>query len=309
MGFISTKISHIPQRPTQQGKIILENLDLMEVAQWIDWKYFFKAWKITGHYDGLKECCGCQKCRTAWLAQFTEEEKIKAQEALNLYTDALKTLKEAIENKRLKGNALLYFSAAQGEIDGIKLLSEENNELLYLPTLRQQHYGERNQHCASLCDFVSPQKDYIGIFACTIIGAKEWCEELKEDSYQSLLIQTIADRLVEALSEWLHQQVREKYWGYDKSNKTGIRPAFGYPSLPDLSLLFDIDNLVKLKEIGITLTENGAMYPNSSICGLYIAHPQSYYFIVGEIEEDQRIAYARQRNKMPEEIKRWLTTR
>ena len=155
-------MSYIPQKPTQSGKIILENLALTDIVQWIDWKYFFKAWKITGNYEGLKKYCGCQKCRTAWLAQFTGEEKIKAQEALNLYTDAVKILKEGIERRRLRGNALLYFSAAQGGIDGIKLLSEENKELFYLPTLRQQHYGERNQRCTSLCDFISPQKDYIG---------------------------------------------------------------------------------------------------------------------------------------------------
>lgn len=299
-------MSYTPYKPKYIGKTLLLDLNLTEIVKYIDWKYFFKAWKITGHYEGIKECCGCQKCKTAWLAQFTEEEKIKAQEALNLYTDALKTLKEAIENKRLKGNALLYFSEAQGEIDRIKLLSKENKELPYLPTLRQQHYSNRNQHCTSLCDFVSPQKDYIGIFGCTIIGAKEWCEEIKENSYQSLLIQTIADRLVEATSEWLHQQVRKKYWGYDKSNKTGIRPAFGYPCLPDLSLLHDINKLVNLNEIGITLTENGAMHPNSSVCGLYIAHPQSYYFMVGEIGEDQLHAYAKLRNRQPNEIKKWL---
>ena len=299
-------MKYAPYKPEHLGKQLLLDIDLSKVVKWINWKYFFKAWKIIGNYEGLEASCTCHKCQTAWLAQFPNNEKEKAKEALTLYSDAIKLLKKGIENKRFIGNAMLYFSEARGEIDGIKLINQEGKVELYIPTIRQQHLSERNQHCLSLCDFISPNKDYIGIFATTIIGTKEWCEELGEDTYQSLLIQTLSDRLVEASAEWLHNQVRTHYWGYDKLNNSGIRPAFGYPSLPDLSLLFDVNDLLLLNEIGINLSENAAMYPNSSICGLYIAHPQSIYFIVGDIGEDQLQHYAKQRNTSPEKINKWI---
>jgi len=135
--------------------------------------------------------------------------------------------------------------------------------------------------------------------------------------YDSILVKTLSDRLAEATSEWLHTQVRQKYWGYAadenltikemlKTQYKGIRPAVGYPSLPDQSIIFALDRLLKFNDIGITLTENGAMFPNASVCGIYFAHPQSKYFMIGKIDENQFNGYATRRGMKPEVLRKWM---
>ena len=146
----------------------------------------------------------------------------------------------------------------------------------------------------SLCDFVAPAGDYVGAFAITV--SESFAEELEQlkgagEQYQSLLMQSLGDRLVEAASEWLHEQVRKKMWGYAADENLtvkqmyqaayqGIRPAVGYPSLPDQPAIFPLAELLGVGEIGISLTENGAMYPQASVCGLYIASRHARYFVV-----------------------------
>ena len=146
----------------------------------------------------------------------------------------------------------------------------------------------------ALCDFVAPEGDYVGAFALTV--AQSFAQDLsllKEQGkdYEALLLQSVGDRLVEAASEWLHERVRRELWGYAMQEQLsvremflaqyrGIRPAVGYPSLPDQRLIFPLAELLDVEQIGISLTENGAMYPQSSVCGLYLASPHARYFII-----------------------------
>ncbi len=284
------------------------SVDLLPVIQRIDWRFFFHAWKLTGNYEGLDTLCKCEACKVQWLLRFRPEEKEKAQEAYKLLKDAKEILREGIADKILNLSAIVYFSEARSIGEGISF-TKEGQEILYLPMLRQQHESERNGYCLSIADFISSEKDYIGMFAVTVHGGDEWAEKAKQegDDYKSLLIKSVADRLAEATAEWLHEKIRTEYWGYaQESNAEGIRPAFGYPSIPDLSLLFEANKLLHLDEIGIHISENGAMKPNASICGLHISHPQAFYFIVGKIGDDQKESYAKQRGKKIEDIEKWL---
>ena len=164
-----------------------------------------------------------------------------------------------------------------------------------IPTPRQSRPNAEG-YCLSLCDYVAPQgmNDHIGAFAITVSSSfVEALEALKRqgEPYDSLLMQSLGDRLVEAASEWLHEQVRKTIWGYApderldiqnlyKAKYQGIRPAIGYPSLPDQKTMFLMDELIGLSSINIRLTENGAMYPQSSVCGLYIANRKAEYFMI-----------------------------
>ena len=170
-----------------------------------------------------------------------------------------------------------------------------------------------------LSDFIRPLSsgvpDTIGLFASSVSAESEGC--YKDDPYKHLLVQTLTDRLAEAATEKMHEYVRKTVWGYapDESlsipdllveKYQGIRPAVGYPSLPDQSVNFILDELLDMKQIGITLTENGAMYPHASVCGLMFSHPQSRYFAVGKIGEDQLEDYACRRGKPIEEMRKFL---
>ena len=170
-----------------------------------------------------------------------------------------------------------------------------------------------------LSDFIRPLSsgipDTIGAFASSIDADMEGLYQ--QDPYKHLLVQTLSDRLAEAATEKMHEYVRKEAWGYAKDESLsmsdllvekyqGIRPAVGYPSLPDQSINFLLDELLDMKQIGITLTENGAMYPHASVCGLMFAHPASEYFSVGKIGEDQLEDYARRRGKSMEEMRKFL---
>lgn len=297
-----------PVKPSFLGKKILNHIDPLPVVQRIDWHYLFLAWKINGKYEGLETLCDCEACKVKWLSKFSLEEQLKAQEAYNLLRDAKEILRIGFEEKRFDLSAMVFFSEANGNDEGIFLL-ENGMKKFFLPMLRQQNPGERTDCFVSLADFIAPSDDYIGIFALTVHGADQWAEELhqKGDDYQSLLVKSVADRLAEATSVWLHEKIGEEFWGYAPiTHAKGIRPAFGYPSIPDLSMLFEADKILNLSEIGIQLTENGAMKPNASICALHIAHPKAFYFMVGQIGVDQKKSYAQHRNMTVEELERWL---
>lgn len=187
------------------------------------------------------------------------------------------------------------------------------------PLLRQQTPHPDGSPFLCLSDFVRPlssgKADTIGLFASSI--SEETEGYYKNDPYKHLLAQTLTDRLAEAATEKMHEYVRKVAWGYapDESlsipdllveKYQGIRPAVGYPSLPDQSVNFLLDELLDMKQIGITLTENGAMHPHASVCGIMMAHPQSHYFAVGKIGEDQLEDYARRRGKSVEEMRKFL---
>ena len=313
-------MNYQPAKPSFLGRKILDSIDLNPILKYIDWTFFFHTWKITGKYPGIETLCDCVSCLSAWLLQFPEKEREKAQEAFNLFRDAQAMLKEIITDKKLQAKAILYFSEAKSENDGILFLpSKTQEESLYIPMLRQQKPNEASGFCYSLSDFISPSCDYIGAFAVAIQGAEEIAEQFQSqgDDYNALLIKSLSDRLAEAASEWLHEQVRNYYWGYSpqenftseelrKVSYQGIRPAIGYPSIPDQSIIFDLNKLLHLEQIGITLTENGVMLPNASICGFYFSHPDAFYFMIGKIGEDQLLDYAKRKKCDPEKLKKWL---
>ena len=306
-------------KPNKLGHTELLSLDLHEVATFIDWKFFFHAWRLTGKYDDIATVCDCTSCKVGWLQQFNENERSKADEALKLFKDAQEMLRNIFEKKTLQINASVYLGEAYSdEDDNIIFKTEKGN--IKIPVLRQQH-PSNDGFCYALSDFLTEKDDFCGIFATTVLGTEKMAEEFdkEDDVYNSILIKTISDRLAEAAAEWLHFKVRRQIWGYAPDEKLtvkdmlqtkykGIRPAIGYPSLPDQSIIFDLDKILHLNKIGINLTENGAMFPNASVCGLYFAHPKSKYFMIGKIDENQLMNYAQRKGKTSDEMKKWLAS-
>lgn len=225
----------------------------------------------------------------------------------------------------------------QTETDILVGIFEANsqNESIYIqkegvshiiPCLRQQVQKKGSEACYySLSDFIMPadtqKTDYIGVF--TVTAGKEIENRIEyykqqDDNYNALLLQSLSDRIAEAATELLHYRVRKEIWGYSpnetatvenllKEHYQGIRPAIGYPSLPDQSLAFDIDKLLGFVQIDVSLTENGAMKPNSTVSGIMIAHPQSAYFHIGQIDMEQRAEYCKKRNFSIEDSYKWLS--
>ncbi len=267
-----------------------KHIDLRTIVPYINWKFFFHAWKIAGNYDGIETLCHCEACTAAWLQKFTPQERPKAEEALKLFKDAQACLRAMAQEQTVRISALWTFLPAKSEGNDIVISTPDGT--VRLPTLRQQKPNERGE-CAALADFVSPIQDEIGFFALSV---QDICKTTN-DLYADLLRETIHNRLAEAAAEYLQKIIL---------GNSGIRPAIGYPSLPDQSLIFEIDKILDLSQIGIRLTGNGAMEPLSSICGLYIKHPKAYYFMVGKISDEQLEAYARKRGKSTTEMRKWL---
>ena len=286
---------HIPYVPPFMGRRIIE-LPVTEVIPLINWRQFFNAWKLPAEFASLAHLHDCPACRNEWLGKHgaptgnltAEESKAKAEQAMELYDEALKLLamldRESTNSGRLPVRAVLNFSAAHSDGDDI-VIGETR-----IPTLRQQVKNDSDTYL-SLADYISPTTDYAGAFAVTV-DAEEAIRRLEEDgeSYRSLILQTLTHRLAEAANEYLHR------------NYPGIRPAVGYPSLPDQKLNHILDRLLDTSEIGITMTENGAMHPSSTVSGLYIFHPDSRYFMIGDIGKDQMDDYATRRGLSPDEI-------
>ncbi len=282
-----------------------------EVSPYINWIYFFHAWGFQPKFAAIANIHGCDSCRALWLAAFPQEERAKAAEAMQLFKEANRML------NRLDGVLAVrcIYRLCRANAEGDNLIIEDTP----FPLLRQQTPHPDGSPFLCLSDFIRPlssgKADTIGLFASSIsVESKEY---YKEDPYKHLLVQTLADRLAEAATEKMHEYVRKTAWGYapDESLSIpdllmekfqGIRPAVGYPSLPDQSVNFILDELLDMKRIGITLTENGAMYPHASVCGLMFSHPQAHYFAIGKIGEDQLEDYARRRGMPVEEMRRFL---
>lgn len=305
------------QTPNQTGLIQLKDIELQTIIPYIHWSFFFMAWRLTGKFEGIESTLHCVSCKMSWLQKFPVEQRPKAEEAAKLYKDAYQMLQEFIDHHKIRINAAVgIYPSIADENDNI-IFNPGVNEI-NIPTLRQQQPSP-DGFCYSLSDFIKPENDYCGVFATTVQGGEELSDEYEKegDMYNSILVKTLCDRIAEAAAEWLHYQVRKQYWGYAPDEKEdidemykchyqGIRPAVGYPSLPDQSIIFEISPLINFDEIGITLTENGAMYPNASVCGLYFAHPKSKYFMIGKIDEEQLQDYSRRKGKSPAEMKKWL---
>ena len=311
-------MSYIPVKPATLGIIQLKNIDLSEIVTYIDWTFFFMAWSMSGRYEGIETIHDCESCKMTWLQQFPETDRPKAEEALKLFKDAQAMLRRFKDEKVVHINASFGMFPGYAKNDDIYIVDKDRT--VVIPTLRQQH-PSTDGFCYSLADFVASENDYVGVFATTIQGVEDFAAIFEKDDnmYDSILVKTLSDRLAEATAEWLHTQVRKKYWGYapdeDLSVKDmlktlykGIRPAVGYPSLPDQSIIFTLDPLIRFNDIGITLTENGAMFPNASVCGLYFAHPQSKYFMIGKVDEEQFTGYAARRGMKPEVLRKWMAS-
>lgn len=283
-----------------------------DVAEYINWIYFFHAWGFQPRFAAIADIHGCDACRTSWLASFPVEERAKAAEAMQLHKEANRMLDVLDKDFEVK----TVFKLCRANADGDNLIIDG----VTFPLLRQQQ-AKKNAGEPFLClsDFVRPLSsgipDTVGVFASTIDADMEGLYET--DPYKHLLVQTLSDRLAEAATEKMHEYVRKEAWGYAKDENLsipdllvekyqGIRPAVGYPSLPDQSVNFLLNDILDMGQIGISLTENGAMYPHASVCGLMFAHPAAKYFSIGKIDEDQLADYARRRGKSVEETRKFL---
>lgn len=310
--------AYTPIAPNQMGVHELPVVPVEELIPYIHWTFFFSAWKLTGRYAEIAQIHGCDSCRAMWLAGFPENERAKAAEAMQLYKDATRLLDRLVAEKIACCKAIYGFFPAYSEGDTIHIGDCQ------LPTLRQQVKRSENIY-KSLADFVMPveehRTDYLGAFVVTAgIGLEHWMEQYESvgDTYNAMLLQTLSDRLAEALAEYLHERVRKEFWGYVpdeqlsiadlyKVKYQGIRPAIGYPSLPDQRLNETLDELLNMQRIGVRLTENGAMYPTASVSGLYFAHPAAQYFMIGTIDEEQLRDYAARRGLTEEEARKLLS--
>ncbi|MBM6733736.1 5-methyltetrahydrofolate--homocysteine methyltransferase [Mediterranea massiliensis] len=290
---------------------MLLTYNIADTAPYINWIYFFHAWGFQPRFATIANLHGCDSCRALWLASFPQADCNKAAEAMQLFKEAQRML------ARLEGVLQMkcLFRLCRANADGDNLLLDD----ITFPLLRQQTPHADDSPYLCLSDFVRPRSsgiaDTVGVFASTVQGEAE--AACGDDPYRQLLVQTLADRLAEAATERMHLYVRRTAWGYAPDEDLpisallqekfqGIRPAVGYPSLPDQSVNFLIDRLLDLSRIGIRLTENGAMHPHASVSGLMLAHPAARYFAVGCIGHDQLEDYARRRGLPLEEMKKFL---
>ena len=310
--------SYEPVRPQTMGRVKMEKIGVDILIPYIDWKFFFPAWNLSAKFHTItridrNDAAAYEK----WKASYRDEEQEKAEEAAKLYRDAEDMLQRFAEEQVDYVKAVFGLYEAYSENDTIVIGDTP------FPFLRQQKKTDSNEYFC-LSDFIasreSGKKDYLGAFAVTAgDGADEEMNRLEKegDDYSALLMKSLLDRLAETATEWVHERVRREYWGYAADEKLsiaelfavkyqGIRPAVGYPSIPDQTTNFLLHKLLATEEIGISLTENGVMYPNASVSGLLFAHPESKYFSIGEISEEQMIDYARRKNVKPEEIRKFL---
>ncbi|MDR0748729.1 MAG: methionine synthase [Tannerellaceae bacterium] len=307
-----------PVKPARQGLQLIPRIPVEEIRPYINWVFFFSAWKLSGRFAAIAATDGCEACLANWLAGFAEEDRAKASEAMQLYKDASRLLDRLVETKAGYAKAICCFYPANSDGDTIVL-----GNGLRIPLLRQQARNKDNVY-KSLADYLLPlstgRSDYIGAFAVTAGAGTDHLRagyEAEGDAYTSMLLQSLSDRLAEAAAEYLHEKVRREYWGYApgesldvpslfKVKYQGIRPAIGYPSLPDQLLNAELDKLLRFSQIGVSLTENGAMYPTASVSGLYLSHPASSYFMIGEISDEQLTDYALRRGLDKKELARFL---
>lgn len=283
-----------------QTAITTVTYQIHELAEYINWIYFFHAWGFQPRFAAIAGIHGCDSCLAGWIAGFPEEDRPKATEAVRLYQDAVHMLNQV----DMRYQVYSLYKLMDANSDGDNLILDGS----VFPLLRQQTRIRPDDPFLCLSDFVRPLssgiKDTVGGFATTIDEKME--EEFRHDDYQHMLIKTLGERLAEAAAEKIHEHVRKEVWGYAKDENLtikqlldeeyqGIRPAVGYPSLPDISVSFLLDKLIHMGLIGIKLTENGMMQPHASVCGLMFSHPASRYFAVGKIDEEQLADYSARR--------------
>ncbi|RWX78527.1 methionine synthase [Neorhizobium lilium] len=301
--------SYQPVKPQFIGTKVFETYDLAELAQYIDWTPFFQTWELKGRFPAI-----------------LDDEK-QGEAARQLYADAQAMLEKIIGEKWFRPRAVIGFWPANSVGDDINLFTGEDRsqELATFYTLRQQLSKRDGRPNVALADFVAPvdsgKPDHVGAFVVTAgieeIAIAERFERANDD-YSSILVKALADRFAEAFAERMHQRVRKEFWGYAPDETLsphelitegydGIRPAPGYPAQPDHTEKATLFRLLDATAMtGVELTESYAMWPGSSVSGLYIGHPESYYFGVAKVERDQVEDYARRKDMPIEEVERWL---
>ncbi|TRX71632.1 methionine synthase [Carboxylicivirga sp. M1479] len=313
--------------PAEVGVRTLEDYPISEIRKFIDWTFFYQAWRLTGNYADMDAVTDAAS-EAKWLERYrTDDAKAKAKEALKLHKDAMAMLDRIEKDHMLQANAVFGIFPAHSVGDDIELYTDESRQevLKTFHHLREQQNkpGKEVFHCLS--DYVAPKEsgrfDHVGGFAVTAgIGIEKWIEqyEADHDDYSSILLKSLADRLAEAFAELLHYRVRTEFWGYapdeviDHENLIreryrGIRPALGYPACPDHSEKRTLFDLLDAEEnAGITLTEHYSMYPNAAVSGIYLAHPEAIYFGLGKIGKDQVDDVANRKNTNAEDIEKWI---
>lgn len=299
--------NYTPPKPSFLGTRVFENYDLAEIAKYIDWTPFFQAWELKGRFPAVLE------------------DKDQGPAARQLWDDAQKMLKEVIQKNWFRPKAVIGFWHANQVGDDIRLYTDQDrkDQLATFFTLRQQLSKTGGKPHMALADFVAPEgiPDYLGGFVVTAgleenVIAERF--ERRNDDYSSILIKALADRFAEAFAELMHERVRKEFWGYGSSETfaptelvgepyQGIRPAPGYPAQPDHTEKTTLFHLLNAKQrIGVELTESYAMWPGSSVSGIYLSHPESFYFGVAKVERDQVEDYARRKGMAIREVERWL---
>jgi 5-methyltetrahydrofolate--homocysteine methyltransferase len=301
--------AYAPKTPSFLGARTFETYDLAELARYIDWTPFFQTWELKGRYPAI-----------------LEDEKQGAA-ARQLFEDAQAMLRKIIAEKWFAPKAVIGFWPAAAVGDDIRLFTDETRatELATFFTLRQQLSKRDGRPNVALADFVAPidsgKRDYIGGFVVTA-GIEEEAIAARfaqaNDDYSSILVKALADRFAEAFAEAMHARVRREFWAYAPDENfapdelhgepyRGIRPAPGYPAQPDHTEKATLFALLGAEaKIGVSLTESFAMWPGSSVSGLYLAHPDSYYFGVAKVERDQVVDYAARKAMPVAEVERWL---
>ena len=292
--------------PVKPGLHLIGEFDLNELSKYIDWTFFFYAWKLSGKYPAIFN------------------DPLKGEEARKLFDDALQYLKEIIDRKLLTAKGVFGLYPAVSDGDDVKVLTDKSSRAIktMFRFLRNQEKKEPGIPNLSLSDFIAPESsgrtDHIGAFVVTAALDNSALGSYYNDDYAIIMIRILTDRIAEAAAEMLHEKIRTEYWGYEpdedltaeellKIKYKGIRPAPGYPACPDHTekrVIFDLLDAEKL--IGAGLTENFAMTPPASVSGFIFAHPESSYFNLGKIGADQLKDYASRKEMTVEEAARWL---
>jgi 5-methyltetrahydrofolate--homocysteine methyltransferase len=298
-----------PPKPAFTGLKTFESYDLAEIAKYIDWSPFFQTWELTGKYPKILT------------------DTIVGEAARNLFDDAQAMLKKIIEEKWFAPKAVIGFWPAGSDTDDIKTWNDEerSEEGPTFHTLRQQMARQGDRANFALADFIAPEdsgaQDYLGGFVVTAgEGSDERAKAFKaaHDDYSAIMVQALADRFAEAFAERMHERVRKEFWAYAsdevhdndaliKEKYAGIRPAPGYPACPDHTEKRTLFVALEAEaRTGVSLTESCAMWPASAVSGFYFSHPESQYFGLGKIQQDQVDDYAKRKGWDEREAKRWL---
>ncbi|MEE6167978.1 MULTISPECIES: methionine synthase [unclassified Mycolicibacterium] len=303
---------YTPPVPAQGvGVREFHDYDLAELREYIDWQPFFNAWEMKGRFPDILN------------------NPATGETARKLYDDAQEMLDTLIKEKWLTANGVIGFFPANAVGDDVEVYTDETRSevLTTLHNLRQQGEHREGIPNRSLGDFVAPKEtglaDYVGAFAVTAgLGSQDKITEFKAalDDYSAILLESLADRLAEAFAERMHERVRKEFWGYQPDEQldndaligekyVGIRPAPGYPACPEHTEKETLWKLMDVRErTGIELTESMAMWPGAAVSGWYFSHPQSQYFVVGRLAQDQVADYARRKGWTLQEAERWLSS-